>query len=411
MPTSRVTPVFLLLGMACLLAGILERPASGQAATTCGCPDVTDLINRLNMGEAALSALQGELPKIEAADKQAGRTSSMDDRNAAGQTNQDVIRGVINGAMGNVQILGGQTSRGETGGRCGSSVEVSSTKCMDEIVMFHEDNVHVPACTKDRAAGRTNALGFRAPQTTVAYVREEMAGYQAEITRIREILRTLPASCRLDGWVGVISYFEERTMEITINTVSTRVEGSTTSQQTTASLKRDARILFRQSGPPRGNVFLKEVSTQREMRSSRTSCKGGLATPAFDRTVTGTVEQTSDIGGGGEADVDARFDYDAQTGEITLSFDIPGLVATGTTSRSESMQGACNDADDGTKTTPGAEFSQPYEKSTMSVDAVAMRGLDVIRGSKTIDLAPGAAIPNGTVTHQARVNWAFYRVN
>ena len=401
----------LTLGVVCLLAGSLERPAFAEAATACGCPDETDLINRLNMAEAALTALQRELPMIEAADQQAGRTSLMEDRNAAGQTNQDGIRAAINGAMGNVQILGGQTSRGETGGLCGSSVEVSSTECMDEIVMFHEDNVHVPACAKDRAAGRTTALGLRAPQTTVDYVREEMAGYQAEITRIREILRTLPSSCRPSGWVGVISYFEEQAMDITINTVSTRVEGSTTSQQTTSSLKRDARILFRQAGPARGNVFLKEVSTLRETGSNRTSCKGGLATRRADRTVTGTMEQTIEISGNGEDDVNAAFDYDAQTGQISLSFEIPGLAAEGKISRSESMTGACNDADNGTKTTPDATFSQPYAKSSMSADGVAMRGLDVIRGSKTIDLAPGAAIPNGSVSHQARVSWAFYRVN
>jgi len=45
-----------------------------------------------------------------------------------------------------------------------------------------------------------------------------LAGYQSEITRIQEVLRSLPSSCRSKGWFGMISYSEEQTMDVTVNT-------------------------------------------------------------------------------------------------------------------------------------------------------------------------------------------------
>lgn len=408
--TSRVRQGWLVAAALLVLAGASERPASGQVGTACDCPDVFDLINRLNMAEAAVTALQGELPKVQAADTQAGKTSSMADRNAAGQTNQDVLRGVINEAMSHVQMLGGRTSRGETGGLCGSSVEASSTACMDEIVMFHEDNVHVRACAADRTAGRTTALGFRAPQTTVDYVKEEIAGYQAEITRIRQILRTLPASCRQTGWVGVIIYTENKSIDVATS-VNNPKNGSSSSTQSLSTLTRVARVLFRGAGAKTGNTYLKEVMTLRQVGTGPDSCKAGLATPTVDTMVTGTVESITEITGTGESEVTAAVDFDARTGRTTLSFEIPGLVGEGTLKQTESLQGACNPAANVTKTSPGASFSQPYETSQLSVDGVSARGLDVLRGSKSLDLGPSVAGVAGlTTSHRAQVTWALYRL-
>ena len=200
-------------------------------------------------------------------------------------------------------------------------------------------------------------------------------------------------------------------MDVTISTSTGGTFASSNTRQTVSSLKREARILYQETGTPRANVYLDEKNTQRETATARTSCTGGLKPTPPDRTVTGTVEDTVDIKGSGEDAVSASFDFKPETGEISLAFEIPGLVATSTVSHIETNQGLCNPADNGTRTTPGASFSQPYEKSQMSVTAVAARGLDTVRGSKTIDLSPGVAIPNTSLSHQARVSWAFYRVD
>jgi hypothetical protein len=94
-----------------------------------------------------------------------------------------------------------------------------------------------------------------------------------------------------------------------------------------------------------------------------------------------------------------------------VSFETPGFVAAATVTHAESTQGACNEADNGSKTFAAAPFSKAYDKTQHSVTGVASRSLDVIRGSKKLELAPPVAIPNTTVSHPARVNWAFYRVN
>ena len=272
------------------IAGFLDRPVHGQAVTSCDCPDVFELINRLNMDEAAISALKFQLAEFEATDRSTGRPSSMDDRHASGVSNQNHLRAAINGAMSAVQMLGAQTAKGDTNGLCRSSLETSSTRCMNEIVMFHEDNGHIPACERDRAAGRTTAIGYRAPLRTAAYIKEEIAGYESEITRIREVLRLLPDSCRQKGWVGLINYFEELSMdgETTVNGAN----GSTSTQKTTRSFKRQARIVYRESVSLTGNTSVTENITRTEVASGRTSCSGGLRLTPADRTVTGTVVET-----------------------------------------------------------------------------------------------------------------------
>src|SRR6185503_17352022 len=99
-----------------------------------------------------------ELPKIEAADKRNSPRppALLDDRAPNGQTNQDLIRDAINSRMTRVQLA--STSIGRTDGRCAASVTFETSACMSEIVMWHEQHVHVPACT----AAPKNVSGFRA---------------------------------------------------------------------------------------------------------------------------------------------------------------------------------------------------------------------------------------------------------
>ena len=356
-----------------------DRVALAQVGTVCTCNDVSDLINRLNMAEAARQALLDELPKIEAADK--GRSPKppwlADDRAPGGQTNQngspmtnqDLIRGAIDERMRRVQLA--STSIGKTDGRCTPSLTHQTTACMNEIVMWHERHVHVPACT----AGPKDVSGFRASQTTVDYAKEEIAGYESEIERIKEVLRMLPASCRPSGWTGFIDYREERTMEknTPLPPGEIRLSGV---DRSSLSLIRDARVLYREmhapttltalTASPRVKTVIHEEVVWYNSVTSKRSCTGGAATPRFDGTSTGTVEEKVVVNAEAERDIDVGFDYDPQTGRYSLSFEIPEAAGHSTFTKLDTVTGACNAADNGTKSST-SQSSTPYSGTPVNV--------------------------------------------
>src|SRR5262245_48414615 len=102
-------------------------------ATVCDCPDVTDLINRLNMVQATTDALIAERPKLpnEPID-QKGKDPN-DPR-----TNQEMIQEVIKKAMGSVQVPGAPTAQAKTESTCDAhpvhdpKLTQATTACMEE---------------------------------------------------------------------------------------------------------------------------------------------------------------------------------------------------------------------------------------------------------------------------------------
>jgi len=394
----------------------LDRVALAQVGTVCRCSDVSDLINRLNMAEVARQALLDELPKIEAADKRNSPRppALLDDRAPNGQTNQDLIRDAINSRMTRVQLA--STSIGRTDGRCAASVTFETSACMSEIVMWHEQHVHVPACT----AAPKNVSGFRASQTTVDYAKEEIAGYESEIARIKDVLRMLPASCRPSGWFGYIEYREERAMEkdTRLPPGEVRVSGV---DRSSMSLIRDAMVLYREvhapttvtalAALPRVKTVIHEEVISYNSVTGRRSCTGGAATPRYDGTSTGTVEEKLVVNAEAEEDRDVSFDYDPQTGSYSLAFEIPEAAGIGTLTKTETVSGACNPADNGT-TSSSSQSSTPYHGTQVNVSGTIMPAstADYIQGNDTIDLGPPVTMPDATVSHSATVRWAFHRV-
>ena len=394
----------------------LDQPALAQVGTTCTCSDVSDLINRLNMAEAARQALLDELPNIEAADKRNSPKppALLDDRAPNGETNQELIRNAINDRMKRVQLA--STSIGKTDGRCHAAVTFQTTACMNEIVMWHEQHVHVPACT----AAPKDVSGFRASQTTVDYAKEEIAGYEAEIDRIKAVLRMLPPSCRPSGWVGYVEYREERTMEkdTRLPPGETRVSGV---DRSTLSLIRDARVLYREvhapttltalTASPRVKTVIHEENLSYNSVTGKRSCTGGAATPRYDGTSTGTVEEKVVVNAEADKDIDVSFDYDPHTGSYSLVFAIPEAEGIGTLTRTETTSGACNPADNGSKSS-SSQFSTPYTGTQVNVSGTVtpQSTVDHIQGNDKIDLGPPVTLPDATITHSATVRWAFHKV-
>src|SRR5262245_14930081 len=118
MRTSRMGLASLVAGLAVGAATVFDRPVHTQRSTACGCPDVADLINRLNIDDAAIEALKKEIPKIEAADKKAGTPSRMSDSSLFGRSNYETIRDTLQDVIRNEEISGTHSSKGDTDSYC-----------------------------------------------------------------------------------------------------------------------------------------------------------------------------------------------------------------------------------------------------------------------------------------------------
>jgi hypothetical protein len=406
----------ILIGACLTLTAPAQRAALAQTGTSCTCDDVYDLINRLNMAQAARAALLEQLPTFEAADRASRKRSTLNDQNASGVTNQNTLRAAIVKGMGSVQMPGYSSSAGRTDERCRPAVASSTTTCMDEIVMWHETHVHVPACN----GAPKSPIGFRAPMATVEYIKEEIAGYESEIARIKEVLRMLPESCRPSGWIGHIQYREQRTMEAqsTLPATTTRISAS---ERTSQTMIREAKILYRESNAPttvtaatagpRATTKVEDTYTKYYTSTLRRSCTGGLATPRFDGTVTNTLEDETKQTGTGDKEVDVGFSYDPQNGSYSLSLEIPEAAMSATVTRKETVSGSCNGSDDGTKST-SSQFSQVYNggRANVSGTVTPRSTADMLQGSDKVDLGPPITSPNLTITYSATVTWTFYKL-
>lgn len=334
----------------------------------------------------------------------------MDEKTPSGVTNYEMVKKTINDAVSSVQMQGASIAGAKTDSvrkllsptvvQCESSIEKKSTKCMEEIVLWHEDQVHMPSCKKDLAAGKTTAAGNWAPLTVTAYVMEEIAGYESEIARIRDVLKGMPPQCQHSGWVGTIYYFEE-----------TRVDTQAGSTQSSTVVKREARILYQEGSTHRVNAKIQDETTIRETKTARGACRGGLAGPVGpERITTFTSEDAGSTSGSAEADTDVTFIYDPQTGAYSLSFGMPEVSATGLSTLSENVAGSCDPQQDGTKTTL-SRSSKAYEKSGFDTIGMVKPDADVIREEKTFDETPPVSIPGVTQSRKVTVSFVFYKVN
>lgn len=340
------------------------------------------------------------------------------DRNpSTGNTNQNDIRAAIIARMAVFQVPEAAIVSATTSLFCNSSIESHGTACLDEVAMWHEDKVHVPACN----SSPKTALGAREAQTTVDYAREEIAGYTAEIARIKETLRNLPATCRPSGWIGAIYYFEKKEVETTSQQQPdmTVVSGVERSKRV---FQRSANVIFKEGAnattvgaaaiSPRASVALIENISHYQSTTGRISCIGGAATPAFTGTSTGTSLEETESRVSEEKDIDASFEYDDQTGAYTLSFVFPALTASGTYTKTDTVTGACNPADNGT-TSGSASASLEYPAESIIVSGKLPPSNpppDHLSGADPVMNTPPVTAPNMTATGSAKVSWSLTRL-
>lgn len=374
----------------------LDRPARAQAPTVCGCPDAVDMINRLNMAEAAIEIIKAEKGRM-------APGAGYNERGKDGLTNYERLRNTIdNGIAKSAQMLGAKVSEGKTDEFCKPRIVQPSSACIDEIAMLHETDIHVPACN---ASPTIPVVGGRLAGTIVDYADEEIRGYEREVSRIRELLRARPGSCR-PGWIGFINYYEKRTLEtnITLPATQSRVSGS---ERSFTELVRSAKVLFRENQPSIMNLFINESAAMTTQTVVKIGCKGGLMARQPDRLLSSRTETRSTANGVYEGEIAARFEYAPTTGDWTLSFEFPSTIGNGSSTITGHQSGNCNSSDDGEKPIGGDAWNSPYASDTFSATGKTDLHLDVVRVEYPLRTFPMSA-PNVSFTHTGRVVFSIY---
>jgi hypothetical protein len=404
--------LLLIAGLAALPYKRLPPPAAPHQprATICTCSDVFDLINRLNMAELAVELLNQEIAKIQALELKAGRKFMLDERNPKGATNYDQIVTAINEAMSSAQMMGGKTTHSETDGNCDVKVPPSGSWCIDEIANHHERQVHVPACQADKAAGRTTLLGRRATATAVAYMQEDIKGYEAEIARIRDILQRMHHTCR-GSWVGRVKYFEQNVSEQVIILPpnvprGTRVSGS---QKIANDFSRESRVLYRDFGHSVINVRTKQIGSIADEGVARTYCGGGpRGSTGPQHTIATKIVTRTERSGYTEGTAQITFGFDSLTGIVTLALTVPRSTDNGTSTTTETRAGMCNPTDNGTTSNSIAATGSHDGTSVTAVDTVTPTSV-TISGERTF-VAPLPTVPGRTETRTARLTWVLHKI-
>jgi hypothetical protein len=136
--------------------------------STCQCPDVFSMANRLAQAKAAIASINGLIATQAASDLAAGKPAmySEDLYNKGKAVNQTAVDNANKG---------GWTGKAETPPRnCSPDLSDVPTECLKQALRTHE-NVHQVECLRHSGGG-----DWKEAKTMVDYWQEDRAAYQAE---------------------------------------------------------------------------------------------------------------------------------------------------------------------------------------------------------------------------------------
>jgi hypothetical protein len=388
----------------CLAAGpVVAQTAGGP----CGCSDVKDLQNRINMAHRAIDRYREEIPGMKSTDMVDAKVAGSQDPNA---TNYSVLQGSVKLAQTEVQDPTAKSGTGETLGKlCHPSVS-AATACLESVLQTHE-NVHEAACDADHRSRKLDVFHDRMvgkPLSDMA--NEEIAAYQAEIDDAVKRLRALPQSCRPSGWVGTIRVLQVKELNIKNFVAPTTKYSDGTTESSTDRLSRWGTVYF--SSTPTAYWQTQEIATIHKVSGGLVACKGGLKTVPADKHVTNTAH--SEINGTGvNTDTPtASLDFSDDHLYYYLNVFVPEVHAKVKPSGYNKSSGGCSD------------FNIPVDESTLIDSLVGALGNlelkgtmkptdDYISGSEMRDLIPyKVTVPGIDVnTDAVQITWHLHKTD
>jgi hypothetical protein len=168
----------LLLTLIALSRPEARAPDDHQA---CACPDVFDLTIRHAEAEAAIAAFQGAI----------NGWAANGGAPAASEAGRTALKNQVQGAINGVTDSRANHPTGVTDAAC-QVTNLAATACMKEVVAQHE-HMHAEACANFVSA---HPLSIDRWPTLEDYAREEISGYQSELSYINGSLSNLRRECR-----------------------------------------------------------------------------------------------------------------------------------------------------------------------------------------------------------------------
>lgn len=399
-----------------LLIGI-SLTASAQVQTVCDCPDVNDLINRLNMAAAAVETYKQEISVIEQAEREKGKSITAADpieSLKAGRltSDYDLLQGKIGENIAEHQTPGAKLCGGETttkGDECVSSAKNCGSPCLEETILKHE-NVHRLACNVYVRSGNAGIIGSRfMDMRLVEVAQEEINAYQEEIKWIHRVLNSLPKQCRPSGWVGFFRSIESKTLTSHQNLPQTPVRSSG-SEDTENNFTRTTLIFYRDQSKAR--VTVEDKNNKTTISDQHWPCESSLGAPKPHHHIHfKTVETSEGHANGSDIASDMSFDYDPADGRYALTMDVPGVTGEMTGSRHEEASGNCDPKQDQPKDDSVAPFSFEYNGTKYYVEGTAQPNANTLSGSKTIEVMPAMSLPGGSMSYTATISWNLVRID
>jgi hypothetical protein len=179
---------------------LLGFAASAQAQSQpCGCADKKDLLNRLNVAEAAIREYQAQIEIMKAQEKNEGKPLMWTKDRYVNLEER------VNTAMKTVKNpAANSASAKSSGGDCDFEQINAPTDCLRETITRHE-KVHHTAClaVKDSLGGGET---YQTRMRLADFAQEEINAYRVERQFILSELQLLPKDCRPNSWFGHVVY-------------------------------------------------------------------------------------------------------------------------------------------------------------------------------------------------------------
>lgn len=157
----------------------------------CGCSkqDETDLESRIKQVDAAIKEYESLIKEWEAKERSSKEPLYLTNENRGS------VQGSVGFRMSTVRISNARSFAAETDPSCKTWVDPNATRCLRGALQDHEA-VHKKACDANKSMNPF--VDWRSKQRLVDYMREEQAGYQKEMERLRREWETMKKYCSLD---------------------------------------------------------------------------------------------------------------------------------------------------------------------------------------------------------------------
>jgi DNA repair exonuclease SbcCD ATPase subunit len=157
----------------------------------CGCRDheKIDLESRIKQVEAAIKEYESLIKEWEAKER-SGKEQLL-----LTNDNRGSVQGSVGFRMSTVRTPNARSFAAETDPTCKTWVDPNATPCLKGALQDHE-SVHKKACDANKSMNPF--VDWRSKQRLVDYMREEQAGYQKELDRLKSELETMKKYCSLD---------------------------------------------------------------------------------------------------------------------------------------------------------------------------------------------------------------------